>query len=299
MSMRVVVPGSTSNLGSGFDTVSAALSLYLRLTVEEVPGQGFHWPEGWDLPEEHNAIALAVRRAAAALDLALPGLRFEVESDIPLKRGLGSSGAAIIAGIKIAERLAARRLPESEILDLAYPLEGHPDNLAASLLGGWVVSWVEGDRMRAERLESRLDVRFVAAIPEKMVSTAQARAILPEHYSRADAVFNLQRCALLVLAVTQGRADLMETATGDRIHQRYRAGLVPGAIDVLERKALPPALEPQVLALTVSGSGSTLLAMVRGAAEGVGEWMVGRLAAAGTPAAYLTLDLDVQGARVL
>ncbi len=299
MSIRVVVPGSTSNLGSGFDTVSAALSLYLRLTVEEVPAKGFHWPEGWDLPEEHNAIALAVRRAAAALGLALPGLRFEVESDIPLKRGLGSSGAAIIAGIRIAEHLAARRLEESEILDLAYPLEGHPDNLAASLLGGWVVSWVEGDRMRAERLESRLDVRFVAAVPETMVSTAQARAILPEHYSRADAVFNLQRCALLVLAVTQGRPDLMQAATQDRIHQRYRAGLVPGAIDVLERRALPAALQPQVLALTVSGSGSTLLAMVQGAAEAVGEWMVGRLAAAGTRAVYQTLDLDVCGARVL
>ncbi len=299
MSIRVVVPGSTSNLGSGFDTVSAALSLYLRLTVEECPGPGFRWPEGWDLPEEDNAIALAVRRAAAELGLKLPGLRFEVDNEIPLKRGLGSSAAAIIAGIKAAEHLAGKRLSEPEILALAYPLEGHPDNLAASLLGGWVLSRVNGDRMQAERLPSRLDVRFVAAVPEVMVSTAEARSILPAHYSRADAVFNLQRCALLVLAVTQGRWDLMGEATEDRIHQRYRAALVPGALDVLERRGLPAELQSLVLAVTVSGSGSTLLAMVRGAPGAVGDWMVQRLAAAGTRAACHVLDLDVRGARVL
>lgn len=298
-SIRVVVPGSTSNLGSGFDTVSAALSLYLRLTVTEEPGSGLHWPAGWELPEDQNAIALALRRAAADAGFTLPGMRFEVDSEIPLKRGLGSSGAAIVAGIKLAERLSGHQWTEPEILQLAYPLEGHPDNLAASLLGGWVLSRVDNGCMQAERIESRLPVRFVAAIPEVRVSTGQARAILPESYSRADTVFNLQRCALLVMSVTQGRPDLLGEATRDRIHQAYRASLVPGAAAILERRALPDDLREAVLAVTVSGSGSTMLALTTDAQDAVGAWMVRVLADAGTPAGYRVLDLDVRGARVL
>jgi homoserine kinase len=299
MNLRVVAPGSTSNLGAGFDTLSAALSLYLRIDVHVGSGSGFTWPEGWDLPEDQNAIAQALRRTAAETGLKLPALRFEVDSEIPLKRGLGSSGAAIVAGIKLAESLSGRAFTTAEILELAYPLEGHPDNLAASLLGGWVVSRVENGRMQAERLPSQLSLRFVAAIPEQPVSTSEARAILPAQYSREDAVFNLQRCALMVLAVTQGRPDLLAEATRDRIHQDYRASLVPGAPAILARQDLPASLQASVLAVTVSGSGSSLLALAEDAPDAVGAWMVRVLAEAGTAATFRVLDLDVRGARVL
>lgn len=299
MNIRVVAPGSTSNLGSGFDTVSAALSLYLRLSVSVRSGTGFTWAEGWELPDDQNAIVLSLRRTAAELGLKLPGLHFEVESELPLKRGIGSSGAAIVAGIKLAEHLWGRQLSDQDILDLAYPLEGHPDNLAASLLGGWVLSRVDGNRMWAERLQSRLAVRFVVAVPEVRVFTTEARTILPEQYTRADAVFNLQRCALLVMAVCQGRPDLLGEATRDRIHQDYRASLVPGAHSVLDRHGLPDDLKPKVLSVTISGSGSCLLAMASEAPEAVGSWMVRTLGEAGTTASFRVVDLDVRGARVL
>jgi len=299
VSFRVVVPGSTSNLGSGFDTVSAALSLYLRLSVIESGGRDLIWPAGWELADENNAILQAMQRTARELGFTLPGLRIEVENEIPLRRGLGSSAAALVAGVKIVERLSGKSLTEAEILDLVFPLEGHPENLAASLLGGWAISRVNGDGMRSERLRAKLAVRFVAAIPETGVSTAEARAILPENYSRADTVFNLQRCALLTFAVSEGRTDLLAEATADRLHQKYRAGLIPGAETVLSRKELPAAVAASVHSLTVSGSGSTLLALVAGNGDEVGEWMVGLLAEAGTPATFRVLDLDVKGARVL
>lgn len=299
MSFRVVVPGSTSNLGSGFDTVSAALSLYLRLSVMENSGPRLVWPADWDVPDRENAILRAMERTAELLGFTLPGLRIEVENEIPLRRGLGSSAAALVAGVKIVERLSGHEFTEAEILDLTYPLEGHPENLAASLLGGWAISRVEGKRMRSERLPSRLAVRFIAAIPETGVSTAEARSILPELYSRDDAVFNLQRCALLTFAVREGRTDLLAEATEDRLHQSYRAGLIPGAESVLDRRNLPAQLSPSVHALTISGSGSTLLALSSSDFNEVGEWMIGLLADSGVPATYRVLDLDVKGARVL
>ncbi len=297
-SFTVRVPGSTSNLGSGFDTVSAALGIYLDLRVTVAPGDGIRWPSDWPLRAEENAIELALRHACGALGVGLPGIEFQVRNEIPLKRGLGSSAAALVAGVRVAERLAGRRLRAQETLDLTYPLEGHPDNLAASLLGGWVISRVDGSRMRAERVAARLNCRFVAVIPELTVSTKEARAILPETFSLGDAVFNLQRCALLVLALMEGRGDLLRVAVEDRIHQEYRAGLIPGATEILKRRGLAPELDSSVLSLTISGSGSTLLAVADDGYDEIGRWMVETLAAAGVASVYRVLDLDADGARV-
>jgi homoserine kinase len=294
----VRVPGSTSNVGSGFDTVSAALGVYLDLKVTVTPEMGIRWPPDWPLKAEENAIDWGLRRSCEMLGIDPPGLEIEVRNDIPLKRGLGSSAAALVAGLKMGERLAGRRLGVQEAFDLVYPLEGHPDNLAASLLGGWVISRVDGARMRAERMTARLRCRFVAAIPQLTVSTRDARAILPKTCTLADTVFNLQRCALLVFALTEGRGDLLREAVEDRIHQEYRAGLIPGAGEILSRAGLPSDLDASILSLTVSGSGSTLLALADDRYDEIGSWMVRVLADAGVASSYRVLHLDAQGARV-
>lgn len=297
--VRLLVPGSTSNLGAGFDAISAALSIYLEVEVTFREDGGLVWPEGWTLNPAENAIEKGLRSAAAELGTGLPGMVFSVKNDIPLRRGLGSSGAAYVAGVRLAEFVAGQRLPEAESLAIAYRLEGHPENVAASLLGGWTLSWVDSGNVWSERLPSAVGCRFVVAIPDVEVSTRQARAILPGRYSLEDAVFNLQRCGLLVFALSQGRPDLLREATRDRLHQSYRASLIPGADRVLAREGLPVELSDQVLALTVSGSGSTLLAITSGNHHEVGRWMVAMLDSQRSRADYHVLDLDPQGVRLV
>lgn len=296
---RIRIPGSTSNLGPGFDTVSAALSVYLTLGVERTPSDTIEWPSDWRLADSDNMILASLRRACRVLGIEAKGLRFSINNEIPLKRGLGSSAAAIIGGIKVAEHLAGRQLADNEIFRIAYPLEKHPDNLAASLLGGWVISRTEGSSMAAERLSTGLDCRFVVTIPETVVSTEQARAILPTEFNLEDVVYNLQRSTLLVHAVVAGRKDLLAVATQDRLHQSYRASLVPGLTAVLARERLPEAVERSLLSVTVSGSGSTVLAIADGQYKEIGRWMVSCFGREGIDSEFRILDLETRGATIL
>lgn len=294
----VQVPASTSNLGSGFDTISAALSLTLKVRVERGQEGRIVWVRGWDGRSEDNILERAIVRASEALGLTLPGLRLQMDNPIPVRRGLGSSGAAIIAGIKIVERLGRQRLSKEQIFDLALPLEGHPDNLSASLLGGWVISWVAEDgKMLAERLIDRLPCKLVAAIPEITVSTEEARAALPASYSRSEAVFNLQRCALFVHALASGSGDLLREAVQDRLHQPYRARLVPGLAELLSLRPGDEEIRNSLLGVYISGSGSAAMALAQNAYDRIGAWMVEVFSRKRTPAAYRILEVAAKGAR--
>jgi len=298
-SFRVRVPASTSNLGPGFDTVSAALGLHLVIDVEVADTPGVEWASGCSLPPEENIADLALRTAASFLGLDRLALRMRMQNPIPLKRGLGSSGAAIIAGIKIAETVAGRQISNEEIFNLAYPLEGHPDNIAASLLGGWALSRVENAGMRAERIDSKLPCRFVLAIPEVTVSTKAARQILPDRYTRTDAVYNLQRCALFVHALWSGQKNLLREASRDRLHQPFRSKLVPGLEELLQFRNCESRLAEHMLSVTISGSGSAMIAIADGLYEAIGGWMIKTLKDCGTEASFLILDLDQSGACVI
>lgn len=293
----VIVPASTSNLGSGFDTISAALNLYLRVDVEPHSGGRIEWIKGWDSAQE-NILDRSLRNTLALLEVRGPGMRLSMDNPIPLKRGLGSSAAAIIAGIRIAEHVAGVRLSQEKEFEMAYPLEGHPDNLSASLLGGWTLSWVQDEKIFAEKLSSSFAGRFVIAIPEMTVSTREARAILPESYSRGAAVFNLQRCALLVHALYSGRKGLLREATRDRLHQPYRSSLVPGISRLLNFDGLDQKLVESVLAVSISGSGSAVIALADENYEEIGGWMVQTFSSAGTMASFRILDLDAEGAKI-
>jgi homoserine kinase len=266
--------------------------------VEVTDEPGIEWVSGWSLPAEDNIADRALRSTAKTLGLNRLGLRLEMDSPIPLKRGLGSSGAAIIAGIKIAEILAGRPIPEQEILNLAYPLEGHPDNISASLLGGWVLSRVDATGMRAERIDARLSCRFVLAIPQVKVSTKEARQILPDDYTRSDTIYNLQRCALFVHALSSGQKGLLREASQDRLHQPFRAKLVPGIDELLQLRDCDGQLAEHVQSVTISGSGSSVIAIADGRYDEIGSWMISTLKNCGTDAEFLILDLDRSGARV-
>jgi homoserine kinase len=195
--------------------------------------------------------------------------------------------------------LAERELTSREILSLAYPLEGHPDNLAASLLGGWVISRVDGLFVGAERLPAKLQARYVVCIPEVEVSTSRAREILPDGYRLQDVAFNLQRVSLLIHALSSGRSELIREATQDKIHQNYRATLVPGMDRVLSLDRMPADIEKCVLGVTISGSGSTVLAIVSGEEDAIGKWLVDCFSEAGISSRFLVLELDDHGAVLL
>ena len=298
----VRVPASTSNLGSGFDTVSAALTLYLTVHVEPTAGKQIEWVQGessgFSFSKEDNLIARSLHEAFSLLGSTPPGLRISMENPVPLSRGLGSSAAAIIAGIKIAETVSGSAFDADQIFQVAYPLEGHPDNLAASLLGGWVVSWVSDNQMQAQKLLSTLSCRFVLAIPQTKISTREARSILPKNYSLQDTTYNLQRCALLIHALNSGRKDLLREATSDRLHQTFRAQLVPGMKQLLNLENLDPELAGSLLGISISGSGSAAIALADDHYDEIARWMLETLSARDTQASSRLLDLDTTGAQV-
>ena len=307
---EIIVPASTSNLGASFDTCGLALSLYLRVEVEPrksgfeimLSGEGAE-----NLPrDESNLIVRAALHTAQQRRRKISGARLLVDSQIPLSRGLGSSSAAIIAGISIYEALSGERLGEEEFFDYALHFEGHGDNLAPSMLGGVVVAVVKEylDFSGAERrslvaVKRRWpeEVRIVLCIPEVEMETAKMRAVLPQMVTRHDAIYNLQRAALLQAALSERRFDLLSEALRDRLHQPFRAPLAPGLSEVLKLNDETDA-HPGLLGVAISGAGSALIAFATGNCDSIAETMRARMAACGVKARAVEVRVDNQGRRV-
>lgn len=265
---EIVVPGSISNLGPGFDALSLAVQIYLRVRVlgvlPDAPDTLRCEFVGAPITGE-NRIAAAFTSARAAIGVSAPGLHVEVRSDIPTRAGLGSSGAAAVAGLRLYEAVTAPRAAE-EWLRLASVLEGHPDNAAAALFGGMTVSCQHGDgRVTARSWAWPAAIRLVVATPHVEVATDHARSVLPATIGLRDAVFNLQHALLLVDAVRSGRPEDLREALRDRWHQPFRAPLMPG---------LPEALaldHPALLGVCLSGAGPSVVAFTEGGESEVVE----------------------------
>jgi homoserine kinase len=264
---EVVVPGSTSNLGPGFDALGLALGVYLhaRIVAAEADGAGrLHFTfDGLTLAGE-NSIERALRAVATRRGTALPSLDIAVRSDIPLKGGLGSSAAAIVAGIRLYEAIAGP-LTQEDVLTLAGELEGHPDNTSASILGGLTASCQADGRVIAIATRWPDEIRVVIATPAVSLETKVARAALPASIGRDDAVFNLQRIAVFLQAINAGRYEVLREALRDRLHQPYRATLVPGLEQALAFE------HPALLGVFLSGAGPSIAALTRGDAPAVVE----------------------------
>lgn len=253
---EIRVPGSIANLGPGFDTLAVAVRLYLRLSVHVLPGANeleFRFVDCHI--DGENYIERAFRFLAAQQGGSFPALRVEVRSDIPAKGGLGSSAAATVAGLRLYEAIAGS-LPEQGLLNAACALEGHPDNVAAALLGGLTISCQMPDRSAFAVSSHWPDsLTFIVLTPHVPLATAASREALPEWLPREDAVFNLQRVALLLQALQSGNFSLLREALQDRIHQPFRQRLVPGLEHAL-------ALEhPDLLGVCLSGAGPSIVAL--------------------------------------
>ncbi|MCF3964105.1 homoserine kinase [Streptomyces fuscigenes] len=291
--VRVRTPATSANLGPGFDALGLSLGLYDDVVVR-VADAGLHIDiagEGaQSLPRDENHLLVRALRTAFDLLGGQPrGLEVVCANRIPHGRGLGSSSAAICAGIVAARAVTIggdTRLDDAALLELATEIEGHPDNVAACLLGGFTLAWTENGAARAIRMDPAASVVPVVFVPGAAVLTETARGLLPRTVPHVDAAANAGRAALLVEALTR-RPELLLPATEDRIHQEYRQPAMPQSLALVAR------LREDGVPAMISGAGPTVLALVEdGAAD-----KVARLAGEGWAANRLTLD--AAGASVL
>jgi len=293
----VVVPASSANVGCAFDCAAIALTLYLRASATPAKSVqvSYRGANADQIPRDaSNLILKAMQSAAAAMHASLAFAELDVQNDIPLGVGLGSSAAAIIAGILLGGKLCGTELSSADALRLAAEIEGHPDNVAAALHGGFVVAAMPEDAesilVAKANVSQALD--FVAVIPDVALPTEKARAVLPAQYSRRDVVANLQRTALLAANFFSG-GELSPELFRDALHQPYRSPLVPGIADCLAFR------HAGLAGVFLSGAGSAVMAIVRHSSREIGDALVGEFQRKGTAARSLELKADNSGAKVL
>ena len=257
--IRVLVPATSANLGPGFDSFALALDWHDQITVRatgdgvriDIDGQG-----AGSLPQdERNQVVSAMREAFSRWGAGVVGLRVSCHNAVPQGRGLGSSAAAIVAGVSAARAMLVdgHDISDHEVLQLAARIEGHPDNVAACLFGGLTIAWMDRGTARCTRLVPHAGLHPVVFVPDWSMPTREARELLPASVPHADAVHNSARAALLVAAMTE-RPDLLLAATEDRLHQPFRAPAMP------QTARLVHALRQRHVPAAVSGSGPAVLA---------------------------------------
>jgi len=294
--ISVRVPATSANLGPGYDAVGLALSLGMRIGLDrarqpeiEVSGTGEDLvPRG----PEHPAYR-AARFVAEVVGEPDVHFRLVQENDIPPTRGLGGSAAALVGGAVAANELFGGQIAAPDLLNIVCELDGHPDNAAPALLGGLVIGTLTPTGVSAVRLEPK-DLAVAVAVPDFAVSTTAARRALPELVPHRDAVFNVGRSGLLLGALATGEYGLLRVAMQDKLHQPYRAHLVPGLEEVIDA-----ALAQGAHGACLSGSGPTVLAFTsRELAPAVAVAMKKTFEAGGTTARSWALEVDLIGARV-
>ncbi|MWV46704.1 homoserine kinase [Paenibacillus sp. HJL G12] len=256
----VRIPASTANLGPGFDTLGMALSIYawigMKSSQETMIRLYGSQMEG--IPtDKSNLVYKVAQMVFREAGVHIPELEISMYSDIPLTRGLGSSASAIVGALFAANALIGSPLSEAKLFNMATAIEDHPDNVGASLFGGIITAVWDGLHADYIRMEPHEDLEVLVVIPDFQLSTSEARKVLPAQISRQDAVFNISRSSLLVAALAQGRLDLIQRTMSDRLHQPYRANLVPGMAEILKE-----AVQHGALGIALSGAGPTLLALV-------------------------------------
>lgn len=266
MRHRLRVPASSANLGPGFDALGLALNLYLSCTVSPSNGLAVISTgiDASDIPQdESNLIWQTASGVASAQGRTLPSIRLEIHNEIPIGKGLGSSAAALTAGVVLANLLLDLNWSRHRILDEAACIEGHPDNVSACVLGSIVASSMDGAGTHAVRVDLPASYGVAVVVPDFMLPTSRARSVLPQSYPREDVVFNVQRSALLIAALFTGNTDSFSAALQDRLHQPYRAPLIPGFSEMLQLR------KSGLLGCALSGAGPSVLVFYQRGHEAV------------------------------
>ncbi len=293
------IPASTTNLGPGFDVLGLALQLYSTLTLSvsetETDAVAVNGVDADKIPSTTAHVAFRAAELVFRRSGTEPpnGLQLNIENGIPAIRGLGGSGTAILGGLLTANALCGTPFSDAELLNFATELEGHPDNVAASLYGGLVVSAQEDAQVYTLQVACPPALSLVLAIPDFPLSTEQARGVLPDTVSFADAVYNTSRSTLLIAAIATGNLEMLRVAMKDRLHQPYRVSLIPGFEAVAEA-----AIGAGAVSVALSGAGPTIAAYCLENTEQVAAQMQAAFAAHRIGAAVKVLKPDAHGAQL-
>ena len=256
--IRIDVPATSANLGSGFDSLGIALTMHNRVWMEESDTLEIRCTDDVKVPtDESNLIFWAASHLYEICGKKLPGLKIIQENNIPMARGLGSSSACIVAGILGANRFMGNPLSHSDLINLAAQIEGHPDNTSPALSGGLVASAMEGKRVYSVSVPVSEKIRFALMIPPFELKTEIARGALPESYTRQDAVYNLSRSALMTASLFSGSLENLRVAVQDKLHQPYRMKFIPG-VDTVFRISR----ELGAYGTYISGAGPSIVSIV-------------------------------------
>jgi len=295
--MKVRIPASSANLGPGFDALGLALAIYLTCRFEHADRLSIR-AAGRDAAQistgEDNLIWQTALAVAKDVGETLPQIALDIDNDIPIGKGLGSSAAALTAGVVIADHLLGLHWKPHRILDEAAQIEGHPDNVAACVLGSIVAAAIDaGGVARAVRLELPASYGVAVVVPDFVLPTAQARAVLPDCYSREDTLCNVQRSALLIAALATGTTSAFPAAFEDRLHQPYRYVLVPGLEEMVKLRA------PGLLGCALSGAGPSILVFYEKGYEQVCDLVRQIFAAHGHESETLRVQIAERGYELI
>ncbi len=300
-SIEVRVPASTANLGAGFDCFGLALDLYLTVRASVLPSnsatksrvrsRGARGSLLLTRDPEQNLIFRAMHHAAAREGFELPSVRLAVHNAIPVASGLGSSAAAIVAGVSLAFVIGGRGMSHVSALRYATEIEGHADNVGAALLGGLVVTTPRADgSVIAIRKRWPKEIRIIAVSPDLELKTACARSLLPQSVQRQDAIHNLQRSALFIASLEERRFDCLWDAMQDRLHQHCRQNLIPGLAGILSQPR-----SPGLLGIALSGAGPSVVALATERFGEIGKSISAHFESAGLSATIRCLSVPDHG----
>ncbi|MDE3090060.1 MAG: homoserine kinase [Chloroflexota bacterium] len=297
MKLKIRVPATTANLGPGFDCLGLALDWWNTIEVETI-ARGLQvecdCPAGVDIPlNRHNLVVYGIDAVYRLTGQKRPPLRIHMTSRIPIASGLGSSSAAIVGGLLAANALLGNLYSRDELVTLATRIEGHPDNVAPALLGGLMVAAMDGKQVTVARFPVPRELRCVLFIPNATLLTKKSRGILPKHIPRADAIYNASRVALWIAALRERRWDWLQVATQDRLHQPYRAKLVPGMYALFEA-----AKDAGARGAALSGAGPTIIAFATHQGEPVGRGMADAAKRLGLAGMTRVVGVSPRGAQV-
>ncbi len=256
MMFKVIVPGTSANLGPGFDTLGIALNIYNEFVFEEIQ-------DGLEIlgceekyKNKDNLIYTSMLKTFEEIGYKKKGIKITINSEIPTSRGLGSSASCILAGVIGANQIASSPLSKEDIFKIATEIEGHPDNIAPALFGGLVTSIVEDDEIHYNQIEIANGIKFIALVPDFSLSTEESRQVLPEKINYSDAVYNIGRVSLMISALSNGNFELLKYGLKDKMHQQYRGSLIPNYDLIMEK-----CESMSILGTYLSGAGPTIMVL--------------------------------------
>lgn len=295
--IRVKVPATTANIGPGFDAIGIALNLYNYVDIEKRSDhqQNIQFTSDFTIEDSQNLTLTALIYTLERYSAVTRGFDLIIhENNIPLSRGLGSSAAAIVAGIYCANYLLDNRLSQQEIINMATELEGHPDNVVPAILGNMVISVFQNKQVTYSVVEIDADLIFKVLIPSFELSTSKARAAMPKEYPLCDCVNNISKVSLLVSALYSKNYALLEVALQDHIHEPYRLPLIPDSNKILDQlKAIG------LYGSFISGAGPTLIGLTDNANDSFDAQIEAHLNSLSHKWTLRSLTADTQGAQYI